>query len=61
MYANRPRVSGLAETPEEYEQGKAKIFRGPQEFMFAIAVGAIGGILAQLYAHKILKRQGELK
>ena len=71
MFGHHPKTNNLGqpefqhsnlqpESPEEYEKGKAKIFRGPREFMFAIVVGAIGGMIAQIYAHKVLKRQGEV-
>lgn len=56
MFGQWPTEKQIEETAE-YAKDKAKIFRGGHEWIFGITVAAFGGALAQIYAHKVLKRE----
>lgn len=57
-YIQRSPVTYLGQEPQE---GQAIIHRGIDELMFGIIVGAAGGIIAQVYAHHILRKQKAVK
>jgi len=41
----------------DYKKGRSKIYLGSHAFMFGITVAAIGGMLAQIYAAKVLRKE----